>query len=167
MKICPEESELQPLQGRAKRALILGPEALGSDPGPTTARIHEGTLAGWPAVFLLSVLRALCCGLVSALRFWLCCPWCEVLSREVARSCQVRAGGKGSSRALGPGCAGGAEVEKPAETKVGRRNQLSDAGGKGKAVAGAEDTVRARKCLLSCYYLKTSQNPLPQLSGLR
>ena len=51
--------------------------------------------------------------------------------------------------------------------KVGRRNPLSDAGGKGKAVAGAEDTVRALKCLLSCYYLKTLQNPLPQLSGLQ
>lgn len=67
MKICPEEPELQPLQGREKRALILGPEALGSDPGPTTTRIHEGILSGWPTVFLPSVLRALCCGLVSAM----------------------------------------------------------------------------------------------------
>lgn len=46
-------------KGREKRALILGPEALGSDPGPTTTRIHEGILfSGWPTVFLPSVLRA-------------------------------------------------------------------------------------------------------------
>ena len=56
-------------------------------------------------MFLPSVLKA------PALLLWLCCPWCEVLSRKVARSCQVRAGGKGSSHALGLGSAEGAEVE--------------------------------------------------------
>ena len=56
-------------------------------------------------MFLPSVLKA------PALLLWLCCPWCEVLSRKVACSCQVRAGGKGSSHALGLGSAEGAEVE--------------------------------------------------------
>lgn len=68
------ESELQPLQGRAHRALILGSEALGSDPGPTTPRIHEGTFVGWPAVFLPSVLRA------PALWPWLCSVALALLS---------------------------------------------------------------------------------------
>ena len=69
MKICPEESELQPLQGRVKRTLMLGPEARGSDPGRTAPRTHEGARGAWP-VLLLPLCTEAPCPAASSL---LCC----------------------------------------------------------------------------------------------
>lgn len=72
MKICPEESELQPLQGRVKRTLMLGPEARGSDPGRTAPgltkeHVEPGQHCACPSVLRLPALRPRLCSVALSL----------------------------------------------------------------------------------------------------